>query len=1036
MGRYNSKILRWISSPQRWFLAGEIASPVTKAVGPSIVFLLLGVTWVVALESSSLQPDAILWGFVEISTMKSMGIVAFGAMFLFYILSRNEELLYWMKLELNHRYDCLHFPVLIIDPATLQITYANKAAHKTYDIDKNCIDRNIKSICPGLSSALLHEIAASQLSSVRSVQALLPEGRSIQADLSVSYCSHKSRFILSIVIDKEASELNQQLGKIHLATEVKFQKTIERLRHENVRLTSIVSERDRINNELIYINGQLQAANRRYQDQANELLKQRDDYLSQIFSSVNDIVWSYDLVNKKFFYLSNSAAKLLGEDLNVLLEHSDLSKFVHPDDEGVRKKSRETLHATGAAELSFRVITKTGEIRWLFERVKLIRDVFGNPVRCDGIETDITYIKQTEELVLSCQATGDVIWDFDIANHTVNVSPAFDGVFDFAGGVYSEEEFMSFTHPEDREYLRESWKRFLQSDQTHWKEEYRIKHKDGRYARLVNRASTFRNEAGQPIRVIGALINQNERMRWIDEARQLSLVAKHTHNPVAICSKDFKVEWVNDAFLRSRVVTVDEVVGTFYWTLHGQPIKNNAVTKQISDLLVSGQPANGELSFLDRNGKVRWIRIDATPVWDDAGNVEKFVMIETDISRQVAYENRITSIAREFAAIIQDANAVIFGIDRNGYINEWNRLTSEITGFQKNDVLGRKLMDHIRDDEDKEKLNTMLSSVLEGKAASNIELKFRTREGKDIVLFLNATLRRDISGGVSGALVVGQEITELSEYRGSLEEKVEQRTRELNAALRKEMELAEMKKRFVSVASHEFRTPLSTISFAAGFLQKYRERLSQEQIDIKLQKIEHQVKHMTFLLDDVLTIGKSEASAIQVKPSPVNVEDFFNALTEELAAAFRDSHRVDIRYHQRKRFLYTDEKLLRNIFSNLISNAIKFSPEANLVELEVSQEQEDLLIRVSDKGIGIHPDDMAHIFEPFQRGGNVSSIQGTGLGLNIVKRSVELIGGHVTMSSVLGEGTTFQVRIPDFTIQQNTQERYEHNGWINESITG
>jgi signal transduction histidine kinase len=240
---------------------------------------------------------------------------------------------------------------------------------------------------------------------------------------------------------------------------------------------------------------------------------------------------------------------------------------------------------------------------------------------------------------------------------------------------------------------------------------------------------------------------------------------------------------------------------------------------------------------------------------------------------------------------------------------------------------------------------------------------------------------------------------------------VKERTRDLNEALQKEKELVEMKGKFVSIASHEFRTPLSNILLAAGFLTKHHKKISAEEFSNKLQSIEKQVSHMTFLLDDILMIGKGEAGKIMTNYSSISIDEFFIQTVREVEQN-ADSHRIRLNLNCSVKHFDADEKLLRNILINLLTNAIKFSGHIKEVAVTVSNTSRFLHMDVADRGIGISPDDMEKLFIAFHRGMNVGAIQGTGLGLSIVKKAVQLLKGEIKVKSNIGKGTIFHVELP------------------------
>jgi signal transduction histidine kinase len=251
------------------------------------------------------------------------------------------------------------------------------------------------------------------------------------------------------------------------------------------------------------------------------------------------------------------------------------------------------------------------------------------------------------------------------------------------------------------------------------------------------------------------------------------------------------------------------------------------------------------------------------------------------------------------------------------------------------------------------------------------------------------------------AVTVGIDITE----RKRLEE-------ELRASLDREKELGDLKSRFISMTSHEFRTPLSTILSSAELLEHYSKNWSEEKKFIHLHRIQIAVQHMIGLLDDVLIIGKAEAGQSDFKPEPLHLEEFCIELVKELQLNEGDSRAINLIARCKSLSFCLDEKLLRHILSNLLSNAIKYSPEGSPIRFEIAQQKDAIVFQIEDKGIGIPLQDRQCLFESFHRAANVGNIPGTGLGLAIVKKCVDLHGGEITVKSKVGVGTKFKVRLP------------------------
>ncbi len=234
---------------------------------------------------------------------------------------------------------------------------------------------------------------------------------------------------------------------------------------------------------------------------------------------------------------------------------------------------------------------------------------------------------------------------------------------------------------------------------------------------------------------------------------------------------------------------------------------------------------------------------------------------------------------------------------------------------------------------------------------------------------------------------------------------------DISNALEKEKELGELKSRFVTTTSHEFRTPLATILSSTELLEHYSHKWSEEKKLTHFQRIQTSIKHMTGLLNDVLLIEKAEADKLEFQPTPLALAQFCRDLVEEMQLTASD-HTIAFCSQGQYPNTYMDEKLLRHILSNLLSNAIKYSSKASIVHFDLICEQDKAVFQIKDQGIGIPVADQDKLFNSFHRASNVGTISGTGLGLAIVKKSVDLHGGNITVDSEVGVGTTFSVMLP------------------------
>ena len=245
-------------------------------------------------------------------------------------------------------------------------------------------------------------------------------------------------------------------------------------------------------------------------------------------------------------------------------------------------------------------------------------------------------------------------------------------------------------------------------------------------------------------------------------------------------------------------------------------------------------------------------------------------------------------------------------------------------------------------------------------------------------------------------------------------QKLEQSQKELSELLNKEKQLNEIKSRFVSMASHEFRTPLSTILSSATLVSKYPTAEDFEKREKHINRIKDSVKHMNELLEDFLSLGKLEEGKVGVTVSEFSVQEFMDDVVDEMRAHLKEEQQIDFTYEGENLFT-TDKRMLKNIVLNLMSNGIKFSPIGKTISVRASVGS-DLKISVKDQGLGIPKEDQEHLFSTFFRASNVSNIQGTGLGLPIVKRYVNLLKGDISLESELEKGTTVSFQLPRLEI--------------------
>ncbi len=290
-----------------------------------------------------------------------------------------------------------------------------------------------------------------------------------------------------------------------------------------------------------------------------------------------------------------------------------------------------------------------------------------------------------------------------------------------------------------------------------------------------------------------------------------------------------------------------------------------------------------------------------------------------------------------------------------------------------------------------------LNGVLRGVLPSfMLEYPCMTREGERWFLMHVSPLQN-----LQGAVIVHTDITPMKEAE----------TRLLDDVSRKHAEV-ELRARFVSMASHEFRTPLASIMTATELILRYRERMPPERIDEQLHKIIAQVKHMNHLIDDMLLYGKTQTGRLEYRPERTDVAAYTRAIVDDMRALDNGTHVMELSCAEQLGELLLDPVLWRVVLNNLVSNALKFSLPNSRISIRLYDESGVLVLEVTDEGIGIPNEELPRVFEAFYRASNHGGVLGTGLGLAIVKHAVELHHGTITVSSQLGAGTSIVVKLP------------------------
>lgn len=398
----------------------------------------------------------------------------------------------------------------------------------------------------------------------------------------------------------------------------------------------------------------------------------------------------------------------------------------------------------------------------------------------------------------------------------------------------------------------------------------------------------------------------------------------------------------------------------------------------------------------------------------------------SDMSTSEGTGKGILDMERVGGLLFQTAAEGMVVVDRAGIIVMHNPRLDAMFGYAKGELTGRTIEVLIPDavrGRHKDHREKYHEKPVERFMGIGMELKGQRKDGSvfPVEVSLNhfkVDEHQYAMGLVTDITLRHEAEVVLRRSKQELEELVQQRTAELKSAesgireaLEKERELHALKSRFVAMASHEFRTPLSTIMSSVDLIGRYTEEASDEKVDKHIGRIRSKVREMTAMLNEFLSLERIEQGQVQCNPSTFDIVDLSIELIEELRQLAKLGQALDYDHTAGERTVLLDRQMLSNVITNLVTNAIKYSPENKPVKLSTQVKDDRLIITVQDEGIGIPEDDQQHLFDRFFRGSNASTIQGTGLGLNLVKRYLDLLQGTIDFKSEPGN-TLFTVTLP------------------------
>ncbi|MBD1890821.1 PAS domain S-box protein [Coleofasciculus sp. FACHB-SPT9] len=788
---------------------------------------------------------------------------------------------------------------------------------------------------------------------------------------------------------------------------------------------------------------------------AEEALQKSEERFRNLLETTSDWVWEVD-ENAVYIYTSPKVRDILGYEPEEVLGKTPFDLM--PPEEAFRIAN--TFGPIAAQAIPFSCleninIHKNGHRVVLETSGVPVFDSSGKFRGYRGIDRDITERKQAEEALRESEERFRTIFEREamgvvlttLEGRLLASNPKFREILG-----YSEQElqgmlFSELAHPDDAMQDRELYQELMTGKQDSYQLEKRYICKDGHVAWGYLTVSLIRTASGAP-QFSTATIQD------ITERKQIEAALRESEERFRQLAKNIpQVFWMTTPDEKQMLYIsppYEHVWGQTCESLYQQPESwLDSIYPEDRQSVIDGlekrqqEVDDYEYRIIRPDGTIRWIRDRSFPVRDETGQVYRIAGIAEDISDRKRAEEEVHFLQTMTQAIFESPDfhsALFVALQKVCEATGWDfgeawipQSDNSVLECSRGWYSRATCLEEFR--QGGENLTFAPGIGLPGRVWVSKQPEWQrdvSGESHQVYFRVNLAMKIGLKAALGIPIIADDTVLavlvfymfESCEQDERLIELISastelglfmQRKRaeeEIRNALEKEKELHELKSRFVSMTSHEFRTPLSTILFSAGLLENYGFKWTEEKKRIHLHRIKTAVQRMDGMLDEVLLIGKNEAGKTEFNPAAIELETFCQDLVAEMQLTAGDRHSLIFSSQGECLAACIDEKLLRHILSNLLSNAIKYTPGGGIIKCELSCHNGEAIFQIKDRGIGIPPQDRQRLFETFHRASNVGNIPGTGLGLAIIKNFVDLHKGKITVESEVGVGTTFTIKLP------------------------
>ena len=497
---------------------------------------------------------------------------------------------------------------------------------------------------------------------------------------------------------------------------------------------------------------------------------------------------------------------------------------------------------------------------------------------------------------------------------------------------------------------------------------------------------------------------ENAEKSLIETQRKFQFISENLSDFISIHDPDWNFTYASPSVKNILGFEPQEILGLGGFDLVHASDLLNILDNSLQPIVLDKKETQFRYRMLSKDGSYKWVETYAKPVINTKGEISSIICSTRDVTDQVNAENRLKESEEQYRLISENSNDLISIHNLENEFIYVSPSCKQVLGYDASELIGKKPHDvYLKNEKDNTSIENELNELVRLKKERKYISTITTKNGDEKLLEVWVK-----------PIFKGEELVALQSASRDVTER-EKLLKELEQSLEKAQELNELRSKFVSTASHQFRTPLTVIQSGVEIMEMYIEDLpaeKQQKFQKQFSKLQEEINRLSYLMNDVLLLGRANAGRTPYEPTKSNLTLFCTSILENKYNNLYSSDRqVILTVSGIEVPVSFDPKLMDHVIENLLNNAYKYSTQGNLT-LKIMYEEKSVNLHITDTGIGIPEEDVKNMFQPFYRASNTYEMEGTGLGLSIVKEFVEKHGGSIFLTSELNKGTTVSVILP------------------------